>query len=31
MMFPINFPLQNDKIIIRVWDKRVCMADTFIG
>lgn len=30
-MFPITFPLNNDKIVIRVWDKRVCMSDTFIG
>ncbi len=30
-MFPLYFPVFNDKIVIRVWDKRICMADTFIA
>jgi hypothetical protein len=31
MLFPLLFPLNNDKIIIRVWDKRKCLSDTFIA
>ena len=30
-MFPLYFPVLNDKIVIRVWDKRTCLADTFIA
>ena len=31
LMFPLYFPVFNDKIVIRVWDKRVCMTDNFIA
>lgn len=31
MLFPLLFPLSNDKIVIRVWDKRKCMSDTFVA
>jgi hypothetical protein len=30
-MFPLYFPVFNDKIVIRVWDKRICMSDTFVA
>lgn len=31
LLFPLYFPVMNDKIVIRVWDKRICLADSFIG
>ena len=31
MMFPIYFPVHNDKIIIRLWDKRKLLVDLFIA
>ena len=31
ILFPLYFPLSNDKIVIRIWDQRICMTDTFIG
>lgn len=30
-MFPLHFPFFNDKIVVRVWDKRTMAADTFIA
>lgn len=30
-MFPLYFPIFNDKIVLKLWDKRVCMSDTFIA
>jgi hypothetical protein len=30
-MFPVYFPLLNDKIVMRIWDKRRGMPDVFIG
>lgn len=31
MLFPILFPTFNEKIIIRVWDKRTGLSDIFIA
>lgn len=31
LCFPVEFPVYNDKIIIRVWDKRVMYSDHFIA
>jgi Ca2+-dependent lipid-binding protein len=31
IMFPVYFPLMNDKIILKLWDKRKLMQDVFIG
>ncbi len=29
--FPVYFPLLNDKIVIRIWDKRSGMSDIYIA
>lgn len=31
MSFPVEFPLYNDKVILRVWDKRTMVSDIFIA
>lgn len=30
-MFPLHFPFFNDKIVLRVWDRRTCAADTYVA
>lgn len=30
-MFPLHFPFLNDKIVVRVWDRRTMATDTFIA
>jgi Ca2+-dependent lipid-binding protein len=31
MMFPLYYPVLNDKITIRVWDKRRLLSDIYIA
>ncbi|CAD8189110.1 unnamed protein product [Paramecium pentaurelia] len=31
LMFPLHFPFFNDKIVVRVWDRRTMATDTFIA
>ena len=31
LIFPIYYPVHNDKIVIRLWDQRKLLSDVFIA